>query len=120
MPKTILIAVDSGAVRNFLATALKSRGYAVEAVKSEATAYELLAERKTDLLLTDLKSSGLDGLSLISRVRKEMNNNLPIIALSFPAGDEEIKKSLECGADSCLIKPLNAERVQLEVEKYIG
>ena len=121
MEKTILIAEDSNSIRKFIASALKLRGFKVVEASDGMEALEKLPIQKVDLLITDINMPNLDGIGLIKSVRESPDyKDLPIIILSSLTKDEDIAKGLEAGADSYLIKPFNAKRVQYEVAKYLS
>lgn len=72
MTKTpsILIVDDHFAVRQSLAISVSSAGWEVETAESGDAALQLLADRKFDVLLTDLWMPGVDGLALIKACRR--------------------------------------------------
>jgi two-component system chemotaxis response regulator CheY len=83
-------------------------------------ALEQLPRNKFDLLITDLNMPNVDGLRLIKTIREDPENKeLPIIILSSLSAEEDIQSGLEAGANSYLIKPFNAKRIQYEISKYL-
>lgn len=121
MKKTILVAEDSQSVRNFIALALKIKGYAIVAAEDGMDALEKLPNHNIDLLVTDLNMPNIDGYQLIKNVRSDPEYaELPIIILSSLSNDEDIEKGLGVGANSYLVKPFNTKRIQYEVMKYLA
>lgn len=121
MGKTILVAEDSESVRKFISLALKLQGYKVITAIDGMEALEKLPMQKIDLLVTDLNMPNIDGFRLIKEVRIIPEyKDLPIIILSSLSKDEDVHEGLASGANSYLIKPFNAKRIQYEVAKYIG
>jgi len=70
MPPTVLIAEDEKIVRDFLVYTVSALGYHVAAVCDGNSALELLANQPFQVLLTDLRMPGLDGLQLIRAALK--------------------------------------------------
>ncbi len=121
MPKTILIAEDSAAVRKFITLALKIKGYKVIPAVDGMDALEKLPTENIDLLVTDLNMPNIDGLKLIKTIRESAEyKDLPIIILSSLSKDEDINAGLSAGANSYLIKPFNTKRIQYEVAKFLS
>lgn len=121
MPKTILVAEDSETIRRFIAMSLKLAGFEVITAVDGMDALEKLPLQKIDLLVTDLNMPNVDGFELIKSIRENPEyKELPIIILSSLGKEEDIKKGFEVGADSYLIKPFNAKRIQYEISKYLG
>ncbi|MGB9913626.1 MAG: response regulator, partial [Candidatus Kapaibacteriota bacterium] len=116
MPKTILVAEDSETIRRFIAMALKLAGFEVITAVDGMEALEKLPFHKVDLIVTDLNMPNLDGFELIKTVRENPDlKDLPIIILSSLGKEEDIKRGFEVGANSYLIKPFNAKRIQYEI-----
>jgi two-component system chemotaxis response regulator CheY len=120
MAKSILVAEDSSSVRKFIVFALKLSGYKVVPAVDGMDALEQLPRNKFDLLITDLNMPNIDGLRLIKTIREDPEyKDLPIIILSSLSAEEDIQNGLEAGANSYLIKPFNAKRIQYEISKYL-
>jgi two-component system chemotaxis response regulator CheY len=84
-------------------------------------ALEKFPQYQIDLLVTDLNMPNVDGFTLIKTIRENPQyKELPIIILSSLGKEEDIKKGFEAGANSYLIKPFNAKRIQYEISKYLG
>jgi len=66
----ILIVEDDEAMREFLCQAISRSGYYVEAVRDGAEALRRVDESYFDLLLTDIRMPGIDGLELARQVRR--------------------------------------------------
>lgn len=120
MTKKILVAEDSSSVRKFISFALKLDGFEVITAVDGMDALEQLPKYKIDLLVTDLNMPNIDGIRLIKTIREDNEyKELPIIILSSLSGEDDIQNGLAAGANSYLIKPFNAKRIQYEISKYI-
>ncbi len=121
MSGTILLAEDSPSVRKFIILALKLKGYDVISAEDGMQALEKLPRQKIDLLVTDLNMPNVDGIKLIKTVRENPEyKELPIIILSSLSSDEVINEGIDAGANSYLVKPFNAKKIQYEVSKYLS
>ncbi|ROL56470.1 response regulator [Bacteroidetes/Chlorobi group bacterium MS-B_bin-24] len=121
MPKTILVAEDSETIRRFISMSLKLAGFEVITAVDGMDALEKFPQYQIDLLVTDLNMPNVDGFALIKTIRENPQyKELPIIILSSLGKEEDIKKGFEAGANSYLIKPFNAKRIQYEISKYLG
>lgn len=120
MAKTILVAEDSSSVRKFIFFALKLTGFEVITAVDGMEALEQLPKHKIDMLITDINMPNIDGIKLIKTIREDPEyKDLPIVILSSLSADKDIENGLSAGANSYLIKPFNAKRIQYEISKYI-
>jgi two-component system KDP operon response regulator KdpE len=111
--QNILVVDDEPQITRVLKTTLSSQGYGV---RTAADGEEALYEMKTwspDLLITDLRMPGVDGLELCRRVR--VDSRMPIIVLSVK-GEEAIKvEALDAGADDYITKPFSVNELLARV-----
>ena len=109
----ILVVDDEPQITRVLKTTLSSQGYGV---RSASDGEEALNEMKTwppDLIITDLRMPGIDGLELCRRVR--LDSRIPIIVLSVK-GEEAIKvQALDAGADDYVTKPFSVNELLARV-----
>jgi CheY-like chemotaxis protein len=80
--QTVLVIEDEEKHRRVLGLHLSSSGYAVKAVGTAEEGLKLAAD--ADLVLTDLKLPGMDGLALLEQIRAQ-NALLPVIVMSGPS-----------------------------------
>lgn len=73
-----------------------------------ADALEVVASRKPDLLIADIRMPNLTGIELVEKLRSE-NNNVKIIMLSMHESEEYVLKSIKAGADGYLLKGSSKE-----------
>jgi len=106
VPKRILVVDDSLDLIGAYRDVLEEQGYTVTTASGGDEALALLRKERPDLIITDIFMAGMDGLELISRVRRELGEpHLPIVAVSGmkAARDEALKR----GADAFALKPLD-------------
>ncbi|MBN1970188.1 MAG: response regulator [Candidatus Delongbacteria bacterium] len=121
MRKRILIADDSSTVRKFVLFTLKVKGFEVIAAVDGMDAMEKMPADGVDLIITDLNMPNMDGYEFIRSIRADDNlKSIPIIILSSESKAADKEKGMQAGANSYLVKPFNALKLQYEVAKYIN
>ena len=76
----------------------------------------LIADKKPDILITELVLSGYDGLSVIERI-KELKANVKIIVLSALCREEAVMKAISAGADYFIAKPFSEKSLMSRVKE---
>jgi two-component system, NtrC family, response regulator HydG len=107
---TLLVADDDPAVRESLERALTREGYKVTLAPDGQTALELLRGGGIDLVLSDLKMPGLNGLQLLREART-VAPDVDLIMLTAFGTVEEAVRAMKDGARDFLTKPF--QRAQL-------
>jgi signal transduction histidine kinase len=103
----VLIVEDDHDSRNVLAVLLQRLGALVEAVASAKEAYDRVAHRRPDVLVSDIGMPEEDGYSLIRRLRQmTADRRLPAIALTAYARKQDADAALGAGYDCHLPKPV--------------
>jgi len=118
---TILIAEDSKFFRNQVRGYMTEVGYTVIEAEDGVIAYDLLHEHgdEISLLVTDIEMPNMNGFELTQRIRNsDRFANLPIIALTTLASEEDIAKGKSVGVNEYHIK-LDKERLMASVHDYI-
>jgi two-component system nitrogen regulation response regulator GlnG len=107
-PFSIWVVDDDRGVRFVLATALREAGYAVDAFENAADAQAALASRVPDLLFTDVRMPGDDGLVLLERL-KAAHPALPVIVMSAYTDIASTAGAFRGGAHEFLSKPFDLD-----------
>ncbi len=112
-PKRLLVVDDEPDIAGVLAEILKQAGHHVDTANDGAAALELLARRPYDLVLTDTKMPGLDGVGFF----REIERRFPTLRgrLIFITGDllsRDKREFLESTGAPCLTKPFDVEEVR--------
>ncbi|MGB4600229.1 MAG: response regulator [Trichlorobacter sp.] len=104
---TILVVDDSTAMRSLLAATIETLG-SVKIVQA-ANGFEalrMLPREQIDLILTDINMPDINGLELLSFVRKNpLYRELPVIIISTEGSRTDIERGLSLGANEYLVKP---------------
>jgi PAS domain S-box-containing protein len=106
----VLLVEDDDDAREMLCRLLERLGARVTATASAAEAWEALETAAHDVLVSDIGMSGEDGYSLVRRLRAreaETGGELPAVALTAYAGDEDRARALVAGFNAHVPKPVN-------------
>ena len=114
----VLIVDDEANARNALAELLDDAGYSVSTAADGRTALLQLEQVDPDVVLTDLKMPGMDGLSLIERGRPMSPHTTFIVMTAFATIDTAVK-AIKLGAESYLTKPLELDAVMAIVDRAL-
>ena len=82
----------------------------VETAADAESALMILAERSFDLIISDVKMPGLNGVDAYVKI-KEMNPKVPVIMMTAFALEDDIRRAIHEGAYAVLYKPFDMERI---------
>ena len=117
----ILIVDDEANARTALAELLRDEGYVVEMAADGFKALPKLEEFSPDLLLTDLKMPGLDGIELTQRLKADpATRHIVILALTAYAMKGDEAKMRAAGCDGYIAKPIDVASFATQVRSFIG
>jgi signal transduction histidine kinase len=112
----ILVVEDDPQVRSMLGLLLGTR-WSVEMAEGGEAAWGAARRSPPDLVISDLRMPGVDGITLLRRLRDEpRTQSVPVILVSGRAGEQETIAGLEAGADDFLVKPFSARELLVRVQ----
>ncbi|NUM74145.1 sigma-54-dependent Fis family transcriptional regulator [candidate division KSB1 bacterium] len=117
MPLHILIVDDEPQIRNTLSGLLSDLGHATLACASGEEALEIIQQQSIDLIFLDLRLTGMSGMEVLQRMR-DQNLVIPTFMISAHADINLAVQATRLGAYNLLEKPLQPERVVLEVKHF--
>lgn len=100
----VLVVEDDAKIASFVVKGLKQAGYVAHQTGNGIDALRLAEAEPFDLLIVDLMLPGLDGLSLIERLRRAKVNT-PVLILSAKRTVDDRVRGLQVGGDDYLTKP---------------
>ena len=118
MPRKILILDDEAEIRAELAEYLARKGYEVEQAGDGLEGLRKFEAAPADLVITDIKMPRLDGYEVIRRVR-EIDPDLPIIAITGHFSPGDLSKAKEAGATVTMKKPLGLRALAAELKRLL-
>jgi two-component system response regulator FlrC len=104
---SLLIADDEEGLRDFLAGALETEGHEITLAADGTTALGLLSRRSFDLVLTDLKMPGADGMAVLQQVKAE-HPGTQVIVLTAHGSVQSAVEAMRAGAFDYLQKPVGS------------
>jgi excisionase family DNA binding protein len=115
----VLIVDDEQAVRDLLAKTLRTADYEVDTAPDGPTAIEYLDAQGYDLLITDLRMPGMDGLSVIREGRRRFAG-LPVIVITGYSSEASAIEAINLGVSGYLTKPFRLPRVLQAAARALG
>ena len=117
MPAHVLIAEDDRKHAEILRRYLESAGYRTTITHDGATALDRTRRLNPDLLLLDVMMPGMDGLDLCEVLRRE--SAVPVLMLTARAGEDDLLRGLERGADDYLTKPYRPRELLARIQALL-
>lgn len=114
----ILVVDDEPLQRDILKTILEDCGYEIRTASSGEDAVKISREFNPDLILTDLKLGGMDGVELLGEVRKDEIAPAVIIMTAYGTVSSAVE-AMKKGAFDYLTKPLDKDIVLLTVKRAL-
>ena len=115
----VLVADDEASIRELLSKTLALAEYDVDLAQDGRSALERVRTTEYDLLITDLKMPGVDGLSVIREARR-FRPELPIIIITGFSTEASAIEALNLGVSGYLTKPFRVPKVLATAAKALG
>ncbi len=120
MTQSVLLVDDERFARTVYSDYLRAAGYEVEVAEGVDSAISLLAQRKFDVLLTDVILPGSrDGLELLDHA-KQLDPNIGVIVITALDRVDPAVRAMKAGASDYLVKPVTPETLQLAVQRCLA
>ncbi|MGH9761155.1 MAG: sigma-54-dependent transcriptional regulator [Blastocatellia bacterium] len=117
--KKVLVVDDEKNQRDIYRLILEDASYEVTTAQSGEQALRLMRENGFDLVLTDYKMTGMDGISLLSELLKE-DPSIIVVMMTAHGSVDSVKEALRGGAFEYLEKPIDREQLLQVVESALG
>jgi DNA-binding NtrC family response regulator len=115
----VLVVDDEAGFRKVLGALLEQAGFSVTTAASGQEALECVRSQDPEVVLSDLKMPGMDGLELLGALRREFPE-IPVVLLTAHGSIETAVEAMKQGAHDFLPKPFDRERVLEVVAKAAG
>lgn len=112
--KRILIVEDDSEINKLLSIIISEMGHDFVAAYSGTEGLLQLENNDFNLVLLDLMLPGMDGIEVLSEIRKK--SSIPVIIISAKSGIEDKVKLLKIGADDYMTKPIERAEVEARIE----
>jgi two-component system NtrC family response regulator len=117
--ETILVVDDEKNYLLVLSAVLEEEGYEVLTAQGGFEAMEIHKASDLDLVLTDMKMPGMDGMELLERI-KAYDSDLPVIMMTAHGTVDKAVEAMQKGAYTYVLKPFDNERLILYVKKAVA
>jgi two-component system chemotaxis response regulator CheY len=118
---TILAVDDSASMRQMVSFTLKGAGYEVIDAVDGVDALNKAKQQAVNLVITDVNMPNMDGITLISELRKLPNYKFtPLLMLTTESAPEKKQAGKAAGATGWIVKPFNPDQLLATVKKVIG
>lgn len=114
----ILVVEDDGKIASFVSKGLKEAGFAVDVATDGVDGLHLGLTESYDAAVIDIMLPGLDGLSLIERLRSNKIKT-PVIILSAKRSVDDRVKGLQTGGDDYMTKPFSFSELLARIQALI-
>lgn len=117
----VLVVDDDGLARRLIARFLDPKAYELRFAGDGIDAVNQLRRMRPDVILTDVRMPGLDGVSLTQRLKAQPElARIPVILMTGDASRETMTSSIDVGAAAFLLKPYTRESLTSKLEKVLG
>jgi DNA-binding NtrC family response regulator len=114
----IVVIDDEANAVAALTTLLREDGYEVEGAHEAQTGLALLERIDADVVLTDLRMPGMDGLELLAKV-KQLRPETMVVMMTAYGTVKTAVKAMKMGAEDYLSKPVDVEEVELVLQRVL-
>ena len=114
----ILVVDDEQSMTQFLGIVLRKEGYQVTATNNGRDALEKVRSEGFDVVVTDIRMPGMDGIQLLEGIRK-LDPTLPVVIMTAYASQQSAIDAVNLGAFQYLIKSAKNEEIKLVVRNAI-
>jgi DNA-binding NtrC family response regulator len=115
---SILVVDDDDVAREMLTEALRREGYSVVPAESGEEALEILEEESLELVITDVRMSGMSGIELLKSIKEQRPDTLVIVVTAFGNSAVTID-AISAGAFDFISKPFKVDKIRRVVENAL-
>jgi NtrC-family two-component system response regulator AlgB len=115
---SILIVDDEKNIRTHLETYLRSVGHQVESAASAEDALAALERAPLDVVLSDVRMAGMDGLALLAEIRRRRTDVVVVLMTAYGTVSQAVE-AMRGGAYDYLLKPFSLDQVRLLLARVL-
>ena len=115
---TLLIVDDEESLRDAMVYDFKRRGFNVLDASNGTQAFEIVKKTKVDIVLTDVRMPGGDGVELLDHI-KAYNPELPVVMFITGFADITLEEAYDKGVDAVFAKPFDRKALLTAVMNAI-
>lgn len=114
----ILIVEDEPRMRRLLEISLGEEGHSVQSAESAETGLKSLRKNGVDVIVTDLKLPGMNGLEFLQEAKK-INASIPVVVMTAYGSVETAVEAMKAGASDYVLKPFTMAEMKLVINKEL-
>jgi len=114
----IVVIDDEVNAASALETLLREDGYDVAKANDARTGLQILEKTEADLVLTDLRMPGMDGIELLARIKETRPETMVILMTAYGTVKTAVK-AMKLGAEDYLGKPIDVEELEVILQKAL-
>jgi DNA-binding NtrC family response regulator len=114
----ILIVEDEAKMRRLLELNLGDDGFSTHSAEDAETGLKLLRENPIDLVLTDLKLPGMNGLEFLQTIKRQ-DAALPVVVMTAFGSVETAVEAMKAGASDYVLKPFSLTEMRMVIHKEL-
>lgn len=118
MSTQILVTDDESIIRESIAEFLQSEGFETQIASNGEEALEIIKKHDIDLLISDIRMPGIDGIELMGEVNLLSPETLIIVMTAFASVETAIQ-ALRSGAADYMLKPLDFDELLLRINAIL-
>src|SRR5438034_1070361 len=115
---TVLIVDDEKNIREHLATYVRSLRHRAEVAAEATAALTLLEQHEPDVIFSDVRMAGMDGLALLREVRRRRPEAIVVLMTAYATVAEAVE-AMRAGAYDYLVKPFSLDQVGLLLARVL-
>jgi DNA-binding NtrC family response regulator len=115
---TILIVEDEAKMRRLLELNLGEDGFTTLSAEDAESALKLLRENSVNLVVTDLKLPGMNGLEFLQTIKRQ-NASLPVVVMTAFGSVETAVEAMKAGASDYVLKPFSLSEMRMVIHKEL-
>lgn len=116
MKINVLVVDDDKLANDFFTETLRRAGYNVESAFSSEEAIDKINDKLFDILVTDIRMKGMDGIELLEKA-KQIQSEMVVIMVTAYGTVENAVRAMKLGAYDFLLKPVSPEALEIIVER---
>src|SRR5467141_689848 len=115
---TVLIVDDEKNIREHLATYVRSRRHRAEVAPDATEALALLERHDPDVIFSDVRMAGMDGLALLREIRRRRPDAVVVLMTAYATVAEAVE-AMRAGAYDYLVKPFSLDQIGLLLDRVL-
>jgi len=114
----ICVIDDQAMMRDSLQATLAAQDHKVFAYENAQDALTMIKQQSFDVILTDLRMPGLDGVALLRELRR-LGIDVPVVLMTAHASVSTAVEAMKLGAFDYIEKPFNADEIEIVIERAL-